>query len=185
MASPVQRDRIPPVNSRLCRRLAVCAAVAAAGFPVLNAILWLVPEWAPIAAREQAHLQIEPITLTSAVRWIGLACSTLYLSVLVGGLWIARSLFRRLAEGLVFEPETGVLLRRFGLTLLIYAGITPPFGALMSWLVTHLNAPGKRLLTFGISDQEVLFAIIGTLIVTTGSVMAEAARMADDSRQII
>jgi hypothetical protein len=181
----VRKGPIPPVNSRLCRRLAVCAALAAAAFPVLNAILWLVPDWAPIAAREHAHLQIEPITLTFAVRWIGLACSTLYLAVLAGALWIARALFTRLAEGLIFEPETGVLLRRFGLALLTYACLTPPFAALMTWLITLENAPGTRLLRLGISDDEVVLAIIGTLILTTGSVMAEAARMADDNRQII
>jgi hypothetical protein len=179
------RDSIPPLNDRLCRRLAVVVTVAGASFLVGNVILWLVPEWAPIAAREQANLRIEPITLTPAVRAIGLVCSTLYLSVLVGGLWVARALFLRLAAGLVFEPETGVLLRRVGLALLIYAGLTPPFAAFMSWLVTHANAPGTRLLTFGISDYEVVLAIVATLILTTGSVMAEAARISADHRQIV
>lgn len=129
----MRKGPIPAVTSRLCRRLAICATLPAAAFPVLNAVLWLVPDWAPIAAREQAHFHIEPITLTSAVRCVGLACSTLYLAVLVRGLWIARGLFTRLAAGLVFEPATGVLLlRRFAVALLVYAGLTPPFAALMS-----------------------------------------------------
>jgi ABC-type Fe3+ transport system permease subunit len=119
------------------------------------------------------------------VRCIGLACSTLYFSVLVRGLWVARSLFKRLADGMVFEPETGVLLRRFGIALVVYAALTPFVGTLMAWLVTMLNPPGERLLRFAISDHEIVLAIVGTLILTTGSVMADAARMAEESRQII
>ena len=49
----------------------------------------------------------------------------MYLGVLVWGLFIARKLLRRLADGLVFEPETGVLLRRFGMSLVDYAALTP------------------------------------------------------------
>jgi hypothetical protein len=176
---------VPPLNSRLCRRLAAFTGTSGAGFLLVNTILWAVPNWAPIVAREMAHLQLEPITLTPMVRWIGLACSTLYLTILVWGLWVARSIFRRLADGLVFEPETGVLLRRFGLALVVYAALAPFVGTFMALLVTLHNAPGERLFRFGISDEEIILAIVGTLILTTGSVMAEAARMAEENRQII
>jgi hypothetical protein len=181
----VPQKPVPPLNSRLCRRLAVFSVASGAGFLVVNAILWLVPDWAPLVARGMANLQVQPFTLTPTVRLIGLACSTLYLAVLVWGLWVARLLFRRLAEGLVFEPETGVLMRRFGMALVVYAALTPFVGCLMAVLVTIYNAPGQRLLRFGISDHEVVLAIVGTLILTAGSVMAEAARMAEDNRQII
>jgi hypothetical protein len=152
---------------------------------VVNAILWSVSDWTPLIARSSANLHTEPITLTPMVRWMGFACSTLHLAVLFWGLWVARSLFERLAGGLVFEPKTGTLLRRFGVALVIYAALTPLVTALMSWLVTMQNAPGKRLLNIGISDHEIVLAIVGTLILTTGSVMAEAARMAEENRQII
>src|SRR5450432_3442750 len=132
---------MPPLNARLCRGLAMVTAISSIAFLVINAILWLVPDWAPLAARNQAHLLTEPITLTPLVRCIGLACSTLYLSVLCWALWVANTIFRRLAVGRVFEPETGVLLRRFGLILVVYAALTPPSGALMSFLITIKNAP--------------------------------------------
>lgn len=72
------------------------------------------------------------------------------LAVFVRGLWVARSIFGRLADGMVIEPQTGVLLRRFG-----------------------------------ISEYEIALAIVGMLIRTTGSVMAEAVRMAEENRQVI
>jgi Protein of unknown function (DUF2975) len=181
----VSQKPVPPLNARMCRRLAILTAASAAGFLTVNAILWAVPDWAPIVARDIARLQLEPITLTPMVRLEGFVCSTLYLAVLVWGLCIARSLFKRLAVGLVFEPQTGMLLRRFGVVLVVYAALTPFVGGLMSLLVTMHNIPGQRLFRFGISDEEIVLAIVGTLILATGSVMAEAARMAEENRQII
>ena len=55
----------------------------------------------------------------------------------------------------------------------------------MAWLITMLNAPGKRLVRFGLTDHEVVLAIIGIIILTTGSVMAEATRIAEENRQIV
>jgi len=132
-----------------------------------------------------ANLQTEPITLTPTVIAIALACSTLYLAVLSWGLMVARSLFKRLAQGLIFEPQTGVLLRRFGIALVIFSALSPFVGALMTRLVTMGNVPGERLFKFGISSDDIVLVIVGALILTTGSVMAEAARMAEDNRQII
>jgi hypothetical protein len=175
---------VPPLNSRLCRRLAFLSIASGVAFLVLNALLWAIPDFAPMVARDEGDLHEGAITLTPMVRLIGLACSTLYIAVLVRALWIARSLFKRLANGLVFEPQTGMLLRGFGLALLTYACLTPFFHALMGWLVTMHNANG-RVITLGLSDEEVILAIVGTLILTTGSVMAEAARIAEDNRQII
>jgi hypothetical protein len=175
---------VPPLNSRLCRRLAFLSIASGVAFLVLNALLWAIPDFAPMVARDEGDLHEGAITLTPMVRLIGLACSTLYIAVLVRALWIARSLFKRLANGLVFEPQTGMLLRGFGLVLLVYAGLTPFFHALMGWLVTMHNTNG-RAITLGLSDDEVILAIVGILILTTGSVMAEAARIAEDNRQII
>jgi hypothetical protein len=181
----VRQKPIPPLNARLCRGLARATVVSGVAFLAINALLWVVPAWAPLVARNQAHLQIEPITLTPMIRWLGFACSTLYLSVLCWALWIANIIFKRLSVGLVFEPETGVLLRRFGLTLMVYAALTPPVGALISLLVTIKNAPGLRRADFELSEYEIVLAIVGMLILATGSVMAEAARIAEENRQIV
>ena len=177
--------RIPPLNPRLCRRVGAVAALSGIAFLTINAIMWLVPEMAPHAARAMANLQDDPITLTPALKAIGLIGSTLYLGVLVRGLFFARSLLRRLADGLVFEPQTGTLLRRFGMSLVIYAAATPIVATGMAWLITMLNGPGKRLLRFGLTDKEMVLAIIGMIILATGSVMAEATRIAEENRQIV
>jgi hypothetical protein len=98
---------VPPLNPVMCRRLAILSAVSGAAFLIVNAILWAVPAWAPIVARGTANLSTEPITLTPVVRLIGFALSTLYVCVLVYGLWTARLLFQRLAAGGVFDRRRG------------------------------------------------------------------------------
>jgi hypothetical protein len=176
---------VPSLNSAMCRRLAIFSAVIGPAFLIIDAVLWAVPAWAPIVARGTANLDTGPITLTPVVRLIGFALSTLYLCVLVYGLWTARRLFQRLAAGGVFEPQTGVLLRRFGTALVVYAALPPFVSALMSLLVTMYNPPHQRRLTFGLSDHEIVLAIVGTLILATGSIMAEAARIAEEHSQIV
>jgi Protein of unknown function (DUF2975) len=181
----VTQKPVPPLNSRMCRGLARFSGASAIGILVVNAMPWLIPDWAPFVARGMAGLQTEPITLTRTVVALGLTCSTLYLAVLAWALWIARSLFNRLADGHVFEAETGVLLRRFGIALVVFSVLSPFVTTLMATLVTMANPPGERLLKFGFASYDFVLAVVGTLVLTTGSVMAEAARLADENRQII
>ena len=176
---------VPPVSARLCRRAAALAFVSAVLFLLANTALWLVPQWTEFGARSQSNLQAEPITLTAPVRWLGLGLSSLYVAVLAWALLTARRLFLRLAAGDVFRLETGTLLRRFGLALLLYAGLMPFFTTAMCWIVTMGNEPGQRLLRFGISDQNAVLALVGILVLVLGSVLAEAVQIADENRQII
>jgi len=178
-------NSIPPLNTRLCRRAGVLALASGTVFLLVNTALWLVPRWSELAARSQANLRTEPITLSPLVRSLGLGLSTVYLGVLLWALWTARRLFVRLAAGDVFRTETGTLLRRFGLALLMYAGLGPLVGAAMSWIVTMQNEPPNRRLQLGVSDQDIVLALVGTLIVVIGSVLADAVRIADENRQIV
>ncbi len=181
----MKRQSIPPINTRLCHRAGALALASAVAFLLVNVAIWVVPQWSEFAARSQANLYTEPITLTPLARALGLALSSLYLGVLVWALWTARKLFARLAAGDVFQPETGMLLRRFGLTLLIYAGLSPVATTAMGLIVTMQNAPGQRVLKLGVSDHEIVLALVGTLILVIGSVLADAVRIADENRQIV
>jgi hypothetical protein len=165
--------------------MATLAVAIGVAFLLISAGLWLAPAGAEIIARGQARLQTQPITLTLSVRLLGLGVSTLHLMVLPWGLWTMRTLFGRLAAGEAFETQTGVLLRRFGTAVLVYAGLIPIVACVTVYLITMYNPPGEHLFIFGIGDHEVILALIGTLILVLGSVLAEAARIADENRQIV
>ena len=83
-----------------------------------------------------------------------------------------------IGDGDVFRwPRQAIATRAAALATLLATG--------MAWLITMLNGPGKRLVRFGLTDQEIVLAIVGMIIRTTGSVMAEATRIAEENRQIV
>ena len=176
---------IPPLNARLCRRVSALTLLSGLTFFVANLALWLVPRWTDTAARLQANLQAEPIALTPSVQALGLLVSSLSMATLFWALWTARRLLLRLAAGDVLQHETGVRLRQFGVAILAYAGVAPITTALTCYLVTMGNPPGQTLIRLGISDGTLVLALVGTVIMAIGSVLAEAAEVADEHRQII
>jgi|MudIll2142460700_1097286.scaffolds.fasta_scaffold20973_3 hypothetical protein len=181
----MQVRNVPPVNKRLCRVAAAVAGVAALAFVAGNAAEWLVPQWAEEAARNATRLRTEPVFMRPLVQWVGLGVTTLHLCVLAWGLLSMRTLFKLLAAGEVFVAETGVLLRRFGKALLIYATLTPIVRSALAPLVTYDPVKHQGFVSFGIQDYEIIIALVGALILAFGSVMADATRIADENREIV
>lgn len=176
---------IPPINTRLCRIGAALAGLTAVVFVTGNAIQWLVPQWAEQAARSASYMQTQPIFITPLVQWVSLGVTTLHLCVLAWGLLSMRTLFKLLAAGKVFVAETGVLLRRFGKALLVYAVLIPIVKSALTPLVTHDPVKHELFVSFGINEYEVVLALVGALILVFGSVMADATRIANENREII
>ena len=181
----MEAKRIPPVNKRLCRGGAALAAATAVFLIGGNAAMWLVPKWTEDAARNASYLWTQGIFITPLVRWVGFGITSLHLCVLVWGLLSMRTLFRLLAAGESFAAQTGLLLRRFGMALLVYACLTPVVRSAIAPLVTHDPARHELYVSFGIRGEELVIALIGALILVFGSVMADAARIADENREII
>jgi len=177
--------KIPPVNRRLCRGAAAFAGLIAFVFVVGNAVGWLVPQFTEELARRASDMRTQPVFITPLVQWVGLGVTTLHLCVLAWGLLSMRTLFKQLAVGDMFVAETGVLMRRFGKALLIYAVLIPVVRSALAPLVTHDPVKHYLFLSFGISEYEVVLALIGTLILVFGSVMADATRIADENREIV
>lgn len=181
----MEATSIPPVNKRLCRSGAALAGLTAVVFVVGNVAMWLVPEGAEYAARSASDMRTQQIFITPLVQWVGLCVTTLHLCVLAWGLLSMRTLFKLLAVGKVFVAETGVLLRRFGTALLIYAALTPFVRSAMAPLVTHDPVKHELFLSFGIDEYEIVVALVGALILVFGSVMADATRIAEENREIV
>lgn len=178
-------DGIPPVNKRLCRGGAALAGATALLLLIGNAAMWLFPQWTELVARNAANLWTEQLFVTPLVQWVGVGVTTFHLCVLVWGLLSMRTLFQLVAAGEVFVVRTGVLLRRFGIALLVYAGLTPIVRSAIAALVTHDPVRHELVLSIGIDSDEVVVALIGALILVFGSVMADATRIAEENREII
>lgn len=171
-------------NPWLSRALAHVSAVMALVL-VAAGFVWLSPELARYPAHGWSAVGDNPIALTPRARVAGLVVSTAHLAVLAWALLIGRQLFLRFANGRVLEPATAWLLRRLGTALLIFAGLAPVVRSAITFIVTMDNPPGQRMLTIAFSGNEVLLALVAALVLMLGAAMAEAARLADENRQIV
>jgi hypothetical protein len=182
---------MPKRNEKLARLLRVsgwlshAAKIVALLLLAANAVMWLVPEFAADAARSQSSLGTAPITLTLGARAAALVVSFAYVGLMALALWTVAGLFAAFAAGAIFVPETGKRLRRLGVLLLAFAVLSPFVRAVIGLIVTIGNEAGQRMIALSISSQDVIVALIAALLIVLGHIMAEAALIAEDNRQIV
>lgn len=182
---------MPAPNEKLARLLRMsawlshAAKIVAALLLAANAVVWLVPEFAADAARSQSALSTSLMTLTPTARLAALAVSTLYVGLMARALWTVAQLFAAFAAGAILVPETGARLRRVGVLLLLFAALSPVFRGLIGVIVTLGNEAGRRVLSLSLSSQDLIIALIATLLIVLGHIMAEAARIAEDHQHIV
>jgi hypothetical protein len=172
-------------NARQNRLLAGVTTAAAILLLATNAVFWLVPAIAdPLLAKLAAN---SAVTITPATRIIVFLITTARTAILAAGLMAVATLFRGFARGDVFVPQTGRLLRRFGIALIAYTLLSSPVNTALIAAATWQNPPGERVFSigFGFSTEGLLFLLTAGLVVALGHVMAEAARIADEHRQIV
>ncbi len=56
---------------------------------------------------------------------------------------------------------------------------------MLGLVLTWGNLPGQRILALSIGIDDYMIAALGGLVLAIGHVMTEAARLADDNRQIV
>lgn len=169
----------------LCVWMAYASAALALGLMTTAIVVWFHPDFALAAARESANQHDGPIALTWPARLVSGLVSCAHLGLLCWALWAAKGLFQNFADGHVFTIRTGQDLRLIGGLIAAYAVLTPLKGSLVTIAITMGNPPGHRQLAIGLSSNELILGVLGALILVLGHVMAEAARIADDNRQIV
>ena len=126
------------------------------------------------------------VTILWSTRVVTFLIHLAHSAVLAYGLFAAAGVFRRFADGLAFSPETGRLLRRVGFALLAHLLLGSPVNTLLV-LVATWHGPGEHVFTVGagLSSEGVLMALMAALLIALGHVLHEAARLAEDHRQIV
>jgi hypothetical protein len=126
------------------------------------------------------------VTILWSTRIVTFVIYLAHAAVLAYGLFAAAGLFRRFAMGQAFTPETGSLLRRFGFALIAHLLLRLPVNTLLVLAATW-HGPGEHVLAIsaGLSSEGVLVSLMAALLIALGHVLHEAARLADDHRQIV
>lgn len=175
--------------ARLLRKSAHLSIAARAAALILlagNAAMWLVPELGYDAARLQSGLNAEtPVAVTPLAFAFVLLLSTLHVALLSGAMWEMAGLFSGFSKQAILVPATGKHLRRTGILLFLFAVLSPVARTFGTLAVTLANPPGQRLFAVSFESQDLVLALIAVLLLMLGHVMAEAAQIAEDNRQIV
>lgn len=177
-----------PAVGPLGRFAAVMCFVVAIGGALAELALawvWLSPSLVETLVAPRIGLAAGVAALDGGTRLVGFAVSMLPLSVLLYALHQAYKLFDAYRLGNVFTLDAPVRLRRIGQSMLALAVLRPLTATLLGLVLTASAPPGQRILAIGISIDDYMIAVFGGLILAIGHVMVEAARLAEDNRQIV
>lgn len=177
------RDGLPPALRLRLRRLAaivrfliVTGALLLVGTYVW---IWLVPGHAHSQIKEAAGIDIDHMAPYMQV--LGAAWTLVPIGIWVYALHQLWQLFGEYALGNVFSRRALEGLRGFARCALATAFAEPIYGGVLSVIVTSDRKPGTRELNLAFTSNDYTMLLIGAVLLAIASVMAEAARVAEDN----
>ena len=187
MPDPVlSPPRLPP-QARLQRiaRIARALVLAGGALFLLNALgTWIFPDYAAriITSQVEVHLlaPLTPFTRALYVLWDLPSLVVILMALL--RLW---QLFGEYLGSRVFSARALASLRSFARWVLAAAFLSPVYRAGLSVIVSWQNGPGKRELTVNLSSDDYFMVLLGVVLLAISSVMAEAARLAEDNEGFV
>lgn len=183
-AAPLKFPAVGPLG-RLSALMCVVVAVGGALAEITLAWVWLTPSWVEAYVVPHLGLQRVPVALDLPTRAMAFAASMIPMAVLLYLLHQAYGLFDAFRIGNVFTAHAPVRLRRIGASIVALAFLRPITSMFLGLILTWSNPPGQRILALSLSIDDYMTAVLGGLVLAIGHVMTEAARIADDNRQIV
>jgi hypothetical protein len=177
------RQGLPPTLQARLRRMAmivrILILVGAVSLVAAIAWIWVVPGHAASQIKAAAGVDVDRMALHTQV--IGGLWSLLPLGIALVGLHRLWVLFGEYALARVFSHRALVNLRGFARCVLATGIVSPLYGALLSVIVTWDRKPGTRELNIQFSSDNYAMLLLGAVLLAIASVMAEAARVAEDN----
>ena len=179
----------PPLSSHVrfhrTARLGRALVLAGAALFVGNAIAtWVLPDYAVRIITSQTHAGIIG-SLTGTTRLLYVLWDLPSLAIILMALLRLWQLFGEYLHSRVFSMRALASLRSFARWTLVAALFSPIYRAVLSVLVTLQNGPGKRELTLDLSSDDYMALLLGVVVLAISSVMAEAARIAEDNEGFV
>jgi Protein of unknown function (DUF2975) len=187
MSEPVLSPPHLPPQARLQRLARIARALVLAGGALfaLNALgTWLFADYAAhiIASQVEVHI-LAPLTPRTRVM-VGL-WDIPSLAVILMALLRLWQLFGEYLQSRVFSARALASLRSFARWMLAAAFLSPVYRAGLSVIVSWQNGPGRRELTINLTSDDYLLLLLGVVLLAISSVMAEAARIAEDNEGFV
>ena len=155
----------------------VVMAIAVAG----SLWIWLDPELVRRVLAPRIGLAGHPVTVTPGIQALGIALSAPPLALLIYLLMQARAVFAGFTTGISFSDLVAVRVWRIGAILVVKGLLSPFWRAGAGALLTIANPSGQRVIVLEIGIDDMLWAIVGGLLVAIGWTLREAARIAEEN----
>lgn len=181
---PLRDPRLARLE-RLGRTLAFATGLVVVLLVAIGLGLWLKASWVENVIVPRVGLAHAPVAVTPLVQMLGLLITAVPLAILAYGLLEVRRIFCDFADGELITPALAPRLERFGAAVTLQALLNPVAGALLSVLLTLGNPPGQRMLALSLPSHDVVSVLVGLLIIAIGSVMREAARIAEEHASFV
>lgn len=168
--------------TRVVRALILIGAVVLACVPPL---FWLQPDWVRAAGPQMANLGTGPIVVDERALWLGALGSLPGMLLGLYTLWQLWRLFGEYAAGRFFAPAPQRHLRRFAWAVLAWALMAPLQRTWVALALTWGNPPGQRMLVLGLSGDDYFSILLGAVLLAIATVLAEAARVAEENEGFV
>jgi hypothetical protein len=187
MTTPVLSPPRTPPQARFQRiaRFARALVLVGGALFVLDALAtWIFPDFAARMIRSAINVEIiGPFTTSTRVAYVLWDIPSL--AVILVALLRLWQLFGEYLQSRIFSARALTSLRGFARWTLVAAFWSPVYRAVLSVIVTWQNGPGKRELTINLSSDDYLLLLLGVVLLAISSVMAEAARIAEDNEGFV
>jgi hypothetical protein len=164
---------------RMAMIVRILILIGAVSLVAATVWVWGVPGHASSQIKEVASVDVDRMALHTRV--VAALWSLLPLGIALVGLHRLWVLFGEYALGRVFSHRALVSLRGFARCVLATGIVSPLYGALLSVIVTWDRKPGTRELNVQFSSDNYAMLLLGAVLLAIASVMAEAARVAEDN----
>jgi hypothetical protein len=175
----------PQARFRRIARIARALVLAGGALFACNALAtWVFADYAVhiITSQVDVHVlgPLTPFTRAMYVLWDIPSLAVILMALL--RLW---QLFGEYLQSRIFSARALASLRSFARWLLAAALLSPVYRAGLSVIVSWQNGPGRRELTINLSSDDYLMLLLGVVLLAISSVMAEAARIAEDNEGFV
>lgn len=182
-------DRRPAgVDTRHSRLAAWMSGITLAGIVMAVAgTFWVWTDKQLVASLLAPHFGLagHPITVTPTVQLSGLALSAPPVALLVYLLLQARAVFEGFATGQRFTDLVAIRVARIGWILIAKGVLMPLWRAAAGVILTFSNPSGQKILAITIGLDDVLWGIVGALLVAIGWTLREGARIAEENASFV
>ena len=177
--SPEQRFRR---IATIVRALVVIGAIALVANSVFT---WFSPCYALQRIRTETGVLDKIHELSMRTRLLYALWDLVQLGVLLAALYRLWQVFGEYMHARIFGAHALACLRGFSRWMLVAACISPIYGAVLSVIATWENGPGKREINLQFGSDDYMMLLFGLVVLAISSVMAEAARLAEDNEGFV